>query len=228
MKKETAKNRRANANRVIDCLMTLALPLLMAYSLIGETFHEITGTLMLPLFLTHAWQHRRWWKTVPRGRYTPYRTLLTALDLILLVLMLAQPFSGIAMSHHLYTFLPLGGVAATVREIHLLLGYWSFVLLSFHLGLHMDMMLPAAFRGKTVGRIAVLGISLYGIYAFIRRELPAYMFRQTMFAFFDFEEPLVFFLLDYLAIMVLFAALGYCIGRIIKRRTIKEITNGTS
>lgn len=208
--------------------MTLALPLLMAYSLIGETFHEITGTLMLLLFLTHTWQHRRWWKAVPRGRYTTYRTLLTAVDLILLVMMLAQPLSGIAMSHHLYTFLPFGGVAATVREIHLLLGYWSFVLMSFHLGLHLNMMLPAALRGKKAVGLAALGISLYGIYAFIRREFPAYMFRQTMFAFFDFAEPLLFFLLDYLAIMVLFAALGYCIGRIIKRRTIKEITNGAS
>lgn len=217
MKNASDKIRRANANRVIDCLMTLALPLLMAYSLIGETFHEITGTLMLLLFLTHTWQHRRWWKAVPRGRYTPYRTLLTALDLILLVLMLAQPLSGIAMSHHLYTFLPFGGVAATAREIHLLLGYWSFVLMSFHLGLHMDVMLPAALRGKKAVRLTVLGISLYGIYAFIHRELPAYMFRQTMFAFFDFVEPLLFFLLDYLAIMVLFATLGHGVGRLVKQ-----------
>ena len=197
--------------------MTLALPLLMAYSLIGETFHEITGTLMLLLFLTHIWQHRRWWKAVPNGRYTPYRTLLTAVDLILLVMMLAQPLSGIAMSHHLHTSLPFGGVAATAREIHLLLGFWSYVLMSFHLGLHLNMMLPAALRGKKAVRLTVLGISLYGIYAFIRREFPAYMFRQTMFAFFDFAEPLLFFLLDYLAIMVLFAALGHGVGRLVKQ-----------
>ena len=181
MKRASDKNRRANANRVIDCLMTLALLLLMAYSLIGETFHEVTGTLMLLLFLTHTWQHRRWWKAVPKGRYTPVRTLLTVVDLILLVLMLAQPLSGIVMSHHLYTFLPFSGVAATAREIHLLLGYWSFVLMSFHLGLHMDVMLPSALRGNKLGRAVVLGISLYGVYAFIRRELPAYLFRQIMF-----------------------------------------------
>ena len=58
---------------------------------------------------------------------------------------------------------------------------------------------------------------VYGIYAFIRREFPAYMFRQTMFAFFDFAEPLLFFLLDYLAIMVLFATLGHGVGRLVKQ-----------
>ena len=141
----------------------------------------------------------------------------TALDLLLLAFMIAQPLSGILMSKYLYSFIQIGNFSAAAREIHLFLGYWGFVLMSIHLGLHMDMMLPTAFRGKTAGRIALLGIYLYGIYAFIRRELPMYMFRQTMFAFFDFSEPILFFLLDYLAIMVLFAALGYGVGRLVKQ-----------
>ncbi len=34
---------------IIDISMTVMMPLLMAYSLIGELFHEIAGTHMLPV-----------------------------------------------------------------------------------------------------------------------------------------------------------------------------------
>ena len=54
-------------------------------------------------------------------------------------------------------------------------------------------------------------VSLYGIYAFIKRQLPSYMFLQTMFAFFDFSESRILFLLDYLTVIILFAMLGLLI-----------------
>ena len=205
-------------------MMALFLLLLMAYSLIGETFHEVTGTAMLILFITHTWLHRRWWKAVPKGHYPAYRCFITVLDFILLVLMLLQPLSGIAMSHHLFTFLQLKGVSAAARDIHLMLGYWSFVLMSLHLGLHIEAMLPAALRngkGSKVPHTVLISIagavSLYGIYAFIHRQLPLYMFRRMLFAFFDFSEPVLLFLLDYLAIMILFSSVGACIGKLLKK-----------
>ena len=216
-----------NKNRIIDLLMVLLLPLLMAYSLIGETFHEVIGTAMLVLFILHLVLHRKWWKAVSKGRYNAYRAFITILNLILLALMVAQPLSGIVMSHHLYTFLPFTGIAATARDIHLVLGYWSYVLMSLHLGLHMDTVIRTITKGKEqkpviqwIGRILVLLISAYGIYAFINRGLPGYMFLKTMFAFFDFGEPVIFFIADYLAVMVLFAAVGYYIGKLL--RTKKE------
>ena len=72
--------------------------------------------------------------------------------------------------------------------------------------------------GLWIVRIVFLLVSAYGAYAFIRRGLPGYMFLKTMFAFFDFSEPVIFFIAGYLAIMVLFAAAGYCIGKLLKKR----------
>ena len=43
---------------------------------------------------------------------------------------------------------------------------------------------------------------------FINRQLADYMFRKMLFVFFDTSEPIVFFFLDYAAIMVLFASVG--------------------
>lgn len=214
-------------NHAIDALMVAFLPMLMAYSLIGETFHEVAGTIMFVLFLLHLWFHRKWWKALTKGRYTPYRVFITVLNIALLVLMFMQPLSGIALSKHLYTGLSLTGLAASAREIHMLLAYWSYVLMSLHLGVHMDAMVKVISRKRNVNDtkhgfliVASAAISVYGIYAFIRRGFPGYMFMQTMFAFFDYGEPKLYFFADYLAIMVLFAICGHYAALLLKRNNV--------
>ena len=46
---------------IVDIAMTVSLPMLMAYSLIGESFHEIIGTLMFALFILHHVLNRKWY-----------------------------------------------------------------------------------------------------------------------------------------------------------------------
>lgn len=50
---------RKKARMIVDIGMVTLLPLLMAYSLIGEQFHEIAGTAMLILFSIRANASRR-------------------------------------------------------------------------------------------------------------------------------------------------------------------------
>ena len=187
--------------------MVLLLPLLMAYSLIGEAFHEVAGTLMLALFILHHWLNRRWWKSLFRGKYSLHRFFRTALNLLLLLFMICQPLCGILMSKHLYTFLPADGVSSVARAIHLPLANWGFVLMSFHAGTHLDTMLPKEKKAIILDILAA--ISIYGIYAFFKRQIPAYMILRLPFAFFDYSEARIFFFADYLSVMVLFSTLGF-------------------
>lgn len=193
--------------KILDAAMVLLLPLLMAYSLIGEAFHEVTGTLMLALFILHHWLNRGWWKSLFRGKYSPQRVFRTALNLLLLLFMICQPLCGILMSKHLYTFLSTDGVSSVARAIHLLLANWGFVLMSLHAGTHLDTMLPKEKKAVILSFLAAL--SLYGIYTFFKRQIPAYMFLRLPFAFFDYSEARIFFFADYLSVMVLFATLGF-------------------
>jgi len=41
---------------------------------------------------------------------------------------------------------------------------------------------------------------------------------QIQFAYFDYDEPLVFFLLDYLTIMMLFASMGVVLQNLLGRK----------
>ena len=138
------------------------------------------------------------------------------LDLMLLMFMILQPLSGILMSKHLYTFIQISGISSVMRGIHMALAYWGFVLMSIHAGTHLQPMFRKLIEKKSAIRIGSVILTalvcLYGVYAFIKRQIPSYMFLQTRFAFFDFSESRILFILDYLAVMVLFAVIGLLIS----------------
>lgn len=213
--------RKQTLKITVDALMTLALLMLMAYELIGQTTHEITGTAMLLLFVAHHLLNRSWHKNLFRGRYSPYRVFQTALVAAIFLLMVGQGVSGVMLSRHLFTFLPIQGGAYWARSLHMLGAYWNLVLMSLHLGLHWSMALVPlrkAFRGKAVLLpVAGAAVALFGVTAFLRREVGAYLLGQIQFAFFDFEEPLVLFFLDYLAIMGLFVWTGHYLGLLLRK-----------
>ena len=215
---------------IIDISMTVLLPLLMAYSLIGETFHEIIGTAIFVLFIVHHILNRKWYGALFKGKYNTRRIFQTVLDMLLLVFMLLQPISGILMSKHLYTFLPALPISAQARRIHMMLAYWGYVLLCIHAGTHLAVPLRKLFMKSKRIFAAVCAvsscISVYGCAAFIKRGFPGYMLGSTMFAFFDYSEPRTFFFLDYLAIMVLFMMTGclavYGLSKINRKRKAGE------
>ena len=202
--------------------MAAALPLLMAYSLIGEEFHEIIGTAMLVLFVLHHILNRKWLGAVFRGRYNARRIFMTAFDLLLLVFMLAQPISGILMSKHLFPFVRIPGVSASARAVHLVLAYWGFVLMPVHAGGHLAAPLKSVFRRNREAGVVITAVCLllaaFGCYAFARRQFPAYMFMKTAFVFFDFDEPVLLFLLDYMSVMILFASVGCALTVLLMRQ----------
>lgn len=70
---------------------------------------------------------------------------------------------------------------------------------------------------KWVLRAAAFLIAGYGIYAFTRRDIGSYMLLKNQFVFFDFEEPLILFMLDYIAVMGLFVAVGHYMSEILKK-----------
>ncbi len=214
--------KKQNIRVIIDVAMALALPVLMAYSLVGEELHEVIGSVMLILFIIHHILNRRWFLTLNKGKYNRQRIFHTVTDAVLLVLMILQPLSGILMSKYLYTFINVDGVAATVRIIHLVCAYWCFAIMSIHAGTHL--MVPLKLlekkspKAKPLLLISLAAVSLYGVYAFVRRGFIDYMFMKTVFAFFDYSESVLLFLADYLAVMILFMTTGLILENLLLKR----------
>lgn len=110
---------------IIDILMTILLPVLMAYSLVGEQAHEILGLCMFALFIAHHVINRKWWTGLFKGKYNAVRILNTLVNLFLAVFMVLQPVSGILMSKYILKNVTIDGTASVMRTTHMTLAYWG-------------------------------------------------------------------------------------------------------
>ena len=208
----------------VDIGMTAVLLLLMAYSLVGDSAHEWLGVGIFALFVLHHILNVRWSKALFKGKYTPYRIAQTTVVVCVTLAMLGSMISGILLSRTVFAFLGSRPLQAIARTAHLLCAYWGFAVLSLHLGLHWGNILNMAerlFKKKSAARkwaMRVVGwlVAAYGIYAFIKRNFAGYMFLQIHFVFFDLDEPLILYLLDYLAVMGAFVCAGYYLAKILK------------
>lgn len=204
---------------IIDVGMLLTLLCLMAYQVTGEALHEWFGVGMTVMLIVHHILNIRWYKALFRGRYNAYRILSTVTNSLLLVSIALTAFCGMSMSSHAVPF--LYGLANTVfaRTTHLALSYWSFVLMGFHLGLHLPT-ITAKIKPNRAAKIictaAFTVLAGIGLWLFLRNGIPDYMFFRTHFAFFDYEKAAVQVFLENLAIEFFFAFLGANAVRLIR------------
>ncbi len=219
-------NRILKIKIAIDLLLTLSLLFLMPYELIGEAAHEWIGVGMFTLFILHHIMNRSWSKSLFRGKYTVFRVVQTVLIFFIFTCMTLSMVSGIILSRHVFIFLNIQKGTALAQRVHMTCAYWGFVLMSLHLGFHWNMVVniagrlyekPSVFR-KWITRGAAFIISSYGLYAFVKRGIGSYMLMQVHFVFFDYGEPVAYFILDYMAAMGLFIAIGYYFSICLKGR----------
>ena len=223
---------------IVDFAMTIILLLQMGYLRIGETVHEWLGITMFVLFIVHHLLNRRWIAEIFHGKYTPFRVFQTALVALLFLTMIGSAVSGIMVSKHIFTFMDIGHISFA-RNLHMLCGYWNFVLMSLHLGLHWIMITGMISRqfaqdsrvpgsnaksdnsSRTVvfaARIIAALIAAYGIFVMITRQIPEYLFGTVKFASFDISEPLPLLLIDYLAMMGLFVFAGHYVAKGLRKK----------
>lgn len=211
---------------IIDLAITAMLPVLMAYSLVGESIHEWVGISMFILFIIHHILNCRWHQNLLKGKYSGIRIIGTVINVLLFGIMICLMISGIILSRHVFIFLHINAGIAIAREVHLFAAYWGLVLMSLHLGLHWSILMgvtkkitgikkTSLIRTAFLRMIAAL-IAAYGIYAFLYRNNGSYMLLRTKFVFFDFDEPLSLFFADQLAIMGLFVFAGHYVSKLLQ------------
>ena len=94
---------------LVDIVMTLLLLFLMGYHIWGEQAHEWFGAAIFLLFLAHHILNRQWYKNLFRGKYTPVRILQVLVNILLLMTVAVQVYSGIILSRFVFDFLPIHG-----------------------------------------------------------------------------------------------------------------------
>ena len=99
--------------------------------------------------------------------------------------------------------------------------------MSLHLGLHWGVVMgvmrkaankkaPSAVRTWLLRAAAAL-LAGFGAYAFFKHNMASYLLLRTHFVFFDVEQPLGLFFLEYLGMMALWAEIAYFSGKLLGR-----------
>ncbi len=110
--------------RITDAVLTVLLLFIMAFQVTGDTLHEWLGISMTVIVIVHHILNYKWYKALFKGRYTPYRIVLTLTD----VLLLAWAFVGYILTRLLQKHTnkaellkPLAWLAAVVITVTVLL-----------------------------------------------------------------------------------------------------------
>lgn len=202
----------------IDIVMTALLLVVMGHHITENLAHEAIGITIFVLFIVHHILNYKWYKNLFKGKYTPARIFQTTIDFLLFICILLLIVSAPMVSMDVLAFLNIGG-AAVGRILHRLCGIWSFIFMAIHLGFHVPMFIGMAKKAvrlspmgntllKWILRLVLFAVCAYGIYAFTSRALWDDMFYLTEFQFMPSETAVAFFS-QYIALFVLFAAIGY-------------------
>ena len=170
-------------------------------------------------------------KKAGKGKYNAFRVIQTVLVIIMFILMMGSMISGILLSNYIFKWIKISGTYVTARQIHMFCAYWGLVVMSLHLGLHWNIVVAMAGRlwknpsiiRKWVARFVAVVIAGYGLYAFYRRQIGDYLLMRMHFVFYDYEEVVFPFLIDYLAVMILIAFIGYYGGLFLKKTGKKKL-----
>ena len=222
----------------IDITMTILSIILMGgnYLFPADIVHEILGVALFVLWAVHITLNLRWYGAIFRGKYNPYRVMQTVFNCCILICTIFLMISGIILSNHIFTFLNIQGGLGFARIAHLLASHWYYLFMSLHIGLHVGVIsnklchsrAPTRESSDTeiigsspimtlVGKILLALVCLYGIYAFIARGVWKYLILQQQFFFFDLERGYILFAIDYISIIILFAALSHLLAKSLKK-----------
>ena len=205
--------------RVVDVALTVTLLLLMAFQVTEQLAHEWLGITMFVLTIIHQILNRKYYAAIFKGKYHPLRIFQLIVNILLLLSFVCTALSGMMMSRFATPF--MNGIlpSTIVRQGHLALSHWSFVLMGLHLGLHFGI-ITSKLKNRTVKIVAgavMGGVSVYGFYLFFKSDILKYTLFQNPFAFLDYSKAWWPVLLENLSMLLAWAFAAYLLSLGLKK-----------
>ncbi|KUK21550.1 MAG: Membrane protein [Pseudothermotoga lettingae] len=188
----------------------------MAYHTFGEVFHEITGILSFFLCVLHNVLNWRWYLNLFKGKYSLFRIFHAVINFLLVAVMIGTTISSIAISQ-VFDF-PIFVSTDLARKSHMVFSAWCFIMMAIHFGFHWKIFFGKMRRyiGSRIKKFILSIVLIYGTYQFFNRQIFHRMFGLINFTYFDYEEHIIVFFMDYLVVFMLIAYLSYSLVNSIK------------
>ena len=205
--------RTQTIRKIVDMIMGILFIVLMGYHITGNKVHEILGIVTFLFFIIHNILNIKWYKTIFKGKYNFRRILTLVVNALLLIAMLGMIISGIMISNT-FSFL---NISTTMfgRSLHMISTSWGFILMSIHVGLHLNIILlklNKKMKDSTfeyIYYLIILMLAIYGLYTFINDGLWKDMLLLSKFKFFDYEQSPFIFYLGQVGILIFISFLVY-------------------
>lgn len=208
----SVKNRLA-----LDAVIFVATLLSMAYTWTGTFRHELVGTVAVVGVIAHLFINRRWYGKAFTTKGVPMNGWRKTLNCLLLFVTLGMTVSSMLLSKYLFAFLGFGGANVGLTP-HLICGYWGFLIMALHIGMHGSMLL-AQWKKTALGKwmsarswvgkaLAVVAI-VYGAYGLWVQEYGAHLFMRIGTSDLAYPHGFWLFTAEQLAIVGLFAVAIY-------------------
>ena len=152
----------------VDVLMLVLFLYLMSYHPGGGLLlHAYLGCVLFGLFILHHALNWNWHRTLFQGKYNLRRSLTSGTDVLLLSAMVLAMVSSWHIASMALPFEFLPPPRNTWRDLHVAATAWSFVLMAFHLGLHLHNTLTKWERKLTERRALLWGFKQLQVAVFL-------------------------------------------------------------
>ena len=204
---------------IIDLLMYVLFVLVMGPHITENLLHEIIGTTIFILFIIHTVLNYKFYKIIFKGKYNKKRIILTLVDILLLICMIGMIMSALMISKDIFKFLNISQPMLG-RKIHMLATSWGFIIMSIHVGLHINTLidkLNKKVKNNTLEYVYYLLIAiiyLYGIYSFIKLNFISDMFLRNAFKVLNTNEHLIIYYLNVLSASIFIILTIYLLNKI--------------
>jgi len=191
--------------RTLDIILAILLLFLMAYQVTGDLWHEWLGIAMTVLVIVHHILNRRRYTALFKGKYSAYRIVITVVDCLLLLSFALATLTGISMSAYAVPFLNGLIPMMTAMKLHLGVSWWSYVLMSIHIGLHLKPVfagLKVSERAKLIIKIVLAVLGAIGILMLSLEGAGNYLTFRTHFATHFIEGPTIVIILKNILMML--------------------------
>ncbi len=210
--------------RVVDFALTVTLLLLMAFQVTEQLAHEWLGIAMFALTIVHQILNRKFYAAIFKGKYNPLRIFQLTVNCLLLLSFVCTALSGMMMSRFATPF--MNGIlpSSIVRQGHLAMSHWSFVLMGLHLGLHFGIIVSKLKNRavRIVLGVVMTGISVCGFYLFFKSDMLSYMLFKNPFAFLDYEKAWWLVILENLVMLLAWGFAAYLLSLGMKKLSRKS------
>lgn len=210
---------------VLDALAVSFFVIALAYNWLGNVVHEVIGTAMFALLISHNIFNRRWYGTITKPRRGPRGIISKVINLSLLVTMLALLVTSMIISQTVFNFLPLTS-SFSVRQIHTLVAYAGLLIISVHLGLHWSLIMGAVrarlnitatnrLRAYALRAVAII-ITAYGVLSLFAVNVGPKLLAQVPMDLGEFQVSTLALLVHHVAIVGLGASVAHYAAQIVR------------